>query len=397
MEVRAPAVPGGCRVSVRRLTLTGFRCFPLARLEIGPGSVVLTGPNGAGKTSILEALSFLAPGRGLRRARLDEVGRRSVDEETSGGWAVAARLDTPSGRIDIGTGRDGGATPGERRQVRIDGAAARSQTALAEVVAVSWLTPEMERLFVEGATGRRRFLDRLVFGLDPSHAERISAYERAMRERARLLRDGDADPLWLSALEEVMATQGVAVAASRRDTVDRLMASRRPWSGPFPAADLGIEGEVEGWLDQSPALDCEDRLRTALAACRRIDGESGTTRVGPHRTDLVVCHGRTGRPAVSCSTGEQKTLLIAIVLAGVRMQAQERRALPLILLDEVAAHLDCRHRAALFDVVGALGAQAWYTGTDAEMFRPLMGRAQMLTVDDGTITGQGNGNTDGRG
>jgi DNA replication and repair protein RecF len=237
----------------------------------------------------------------------------------------------------------------------------------------------------------------LVFGIDPAHAERVGAYDRAMRERSRLLREGDADPLWLSALEDVMATQGVAVAASRRETVARLMASRHQWSGPFPAADLAIEGEVEGWLNEAPALDCEDRLRTVLGTSRRLDGESGTTRIGPHRADLVVRHARTGRRAAACSTGEQKTLLIAIVLAGVRMQARERGALPLILLDEVAAHLDARHRAALFDLVGAVGAQAWYTGTDVEVFRPLVGRAEMLAVHDAVIGRWDGDNAVGRG
>lgn len=395
--MRAPAVPDAHRVSVRRLTLKGFRCFEFARLEIGSGPVVLTGANGAGKTSVLEALSFLAPGRGLRRARLEEVALRDGAEGRSDGWAVAARLETPSGGVDVGTGREGGGYPGERRVVRIDGTAMRSQTALAEVVAVTWLTPEMERLFLEGAAARRRFLDRLVFGIDPAHAERVGAYDRAMRERSRLLREGDADPLWLSALEDVMATQGVAVAASRRETVARLMASRHQWSGPFPAADLAIEGEVEGWLNEAPALDCEDRLRTVLGTSRRLDGESGTTRIGPHRADLVVRHARTGRRAAACSTGEQKTLLIAIVLAGVRMQARERGALPLILLDEVAAHLDARHRAALFDLVGAVGAQAWYTGTDVEVFRPLVGRAEMLAVHDAVIGRWDGDNAVGRG
>lgn len=380
-------------VFVSRLTLTNFRCFAHLRLDIGPRPVVLTGANGSGKTSVLEAVSFLAPGRGLRRVRLDEPDRWQGGVETEGSgfgpgaWAVAAQLTTPGGIVEIGTGRGSESTGGrDRRAVRIDGVNQRSQTALAEAVAVTWLTPDMDRLFIEGASGRRRLLDRVVFGIDPAHAERAGAYQRALRERARLLRDGCGDGAWLGALEELMATNGVAVAAARREAVLRLSELCGEPTGPFPGLEVAVDGLVEAWLAEAPALECEDRLRTSLAAGRRADAEAGSTRSGPHRSDLVVRHRGTGRLAQACSTGEQKALLIALVLGGARLQAVERGALPLILLDEVTAHLDSRHRGALLDGVAEMNAQSWLTGSDPAIFRPLQDRAQFLALDRGAPT-----------
>lgn len=384
-DVAAPSV------SVDRLTLTDFRCFAHLRLNVAAEPVVLTGPNGAGKTTVLEALSFFAPGRGLRRARLDDVARWRRDGGVAEAWGVSARMRVSGGAVALATGRDGaaGGAQRERRVVKIDDQPARSQTALAGVLGVTWLTPEMDRLFVEGAATRRRFLDRLVFGLDPGHAERISAYERAMRERARLLRQGGpADGAWLAALEDIMARHGVATAAGRRDMAERLTAVGGAGVAPFPGVVLEIDG-VERWLDDEPALAVEERLRGRLAASRRIDAETGGAAEGPHKSDLVVRHGVSGRSAAQCSTGEQKALLIAVVLAAARAQAAARRALPLVLLDEVAAHLDARHRAALFDLVDAIGAQAWYTGTETQVFRPLAGRAQFLTVENAVVTAAG--------
>ncbi len=402
---RAPAdrASRGRRLSVARLTLTDFRCYEFQRLETGPASVVLSGSNGAGKTSILEALSLLAPGRGLRRARLDELSRWSGGvpaEAPPARWAVAARLSAPGEEIDVGTGcapgpASGsavGAEPGgspstrDRRQVRIDGRPAKSQAALAGVLGVAWLTPEMDRLFLDGASSRRRFLDRLVYGLDPAHAGRVAAYERAMQQRARLLRRGRADPAWLSALEDSMATNGVAVAAARRDATARLTRASALGSGPFPAATLDSAGWVEDWLDREPALAVEDKLRSALAAARGQDAETGGAAVGPHKGDLAVSHAASGRPAARCSTGEQKALLVAIVLASARTQCEDRGVTPIVLLDEVAAHLDARHRSALFDAVAALDVQAWYAGTDRAVFEPLRGRAQFFTVESAAAT-----------
>ncbi|HEV7368434.1 DNA replication/repair protein RecF [Arenibaculum sp.] len=404
-EARQEAAPG--RLAVLRLTLSRFRGYEGLRMELDPRPVVLTGPNGAGKTNLLEAVSFLAPGRGLRRARLSEVetivatpageaaGAPAGAAGEVAGWAVAARVETPLGPVDIGTGRDGAsAEAAERRQVRIDGQPVRGQMALAEHFAVVWLTPQMDRLFVEGTGGRRRFLDRLVFGFDPAHAGRLNRYETALRERARLLRDarsgarsgGRAEDAWLSAIENEMATTGVAVAAARRDVVARLQAAADQGLGPFPQAELAVAGAVEDWLAGSPALAVEDGLRGRLAEERRRDALTGSTSVGPHRSDLVVRHRAKGMPAGLCSTGEQKALLVSIVLANARLVAAARGAAPVMLLDEVAAHLDAERRSALFAEILGLGAQAWMTGTDAGVFAELGDRVGAFGVEDASVT-----------
>jgi len=298
-------------------------------------------------------------------------------------WAVAATVETPTGPVDIGTGRDPGG--GERRVVRIDGQTARGQTALAEHVAMTWLTPQMDRLFQEGPSARRRFLDRLVFGFDPAHAGRLTRYDHALRERARLLREGPADPVWLTALEAEMAASGVAVAAARRDVTGRIGRAASEGTGPFPAASVAVAGPLEDLLAGRPALAAEDVLRAALAAGRRQDAESGTTGTGPHRSDLTVRHVAKDMPAELCSTGEQKALLIALVLATARVMAAERGTAPVLLLDEVAAHLDSGRREALFAVLIALGGQAWLTGTDLSVFAPLGDRAQVFAVVEGQV------------
>ncbi|HUN51596.1 MAG TPA: DNA replication/repair protein RecF, partial [Candidatus Sulfotelmatobacter sp.] len=358
--VRPAAADAGLgALAVRRLLLTDFRCYAGLRLDIAAGPVVLTGGNGAGKTNLLEAISFLSPGRGLRRARLTEVTRRGAAPAAA--WAVHAALAGPRGDCEIGTGlapAEAGGDIAERRLVRLDGAAATGPSQLAEVASVVWLTPQMDRLFSEGAAGRRRFLDRLVFGLDPGHARRVAAYEKAMRERTRLLQSGRFDPAWVGALEGTMAEWGVAVAAARRDAIARLGAALEAASGPFPRALLGVEGLLERWLDEAPALAVEDRYRERLAERRGRDAEAGGAGEGPHRSDLRVAHAAKDMPAELCSTGEQKALLIAIVLANARLQAARRAAVPILLLDEVAAHLDAARRAALFEAIGALGAQA---------------------------------------
>jgi DNA replication and repair protein RecF len=355
--------------------------------------VVLTGPNGAGKTNLLEALSFLVPGRGLRRARLAEVSRRLPDDaaEAPRRWAVAAHVETAEGGFDVGTGLDAdGAADSARRVVRIDGAPARGQQALAERISALWLTPDMQRLFVEGASGRRRFLDRLVYAFDPAHAGRISAYDRANRERTRLLREAAEqrrafDPAWVAALEETMAESGIAIAAARNELLARLNPACAAGIGPFPAAGLAIDGTVETWLADAPALAVEDRFRAMLAASRAADGAAGSAVAGPHRSDLAVTHLGRGLPASQCSTGEQKAVLVSIVLANARLRGADSGAVPLLLLDEIAAHLDAARREALFAEILALGAQAWMTGTDAALFAPLAGRAAFFTVEDATV------------
>jgi DNA replication and repair protein RecF len=373
--------------AVSRLSLTDFRCYPQARLDCEPRPVVLVGPNGGGKTNLLEALSFLAPGRGLRRARLAEVDRRPAGSgEAAGPWAVAATVETAAGTVRLGTGRDpgGDGAPGQRRVVRVDGRPASGQSALASHLSIVWLTPEMNRLFLDAASARRRFLDRLVFGFDGAHAARVSAYRHGLRERARLLRDGAADDAWLSALEDTISARGVAIAAARRALVARLDAAAAEAIGPFPRVGVALEGTVEAWLDEAPALATEERFRAALRATRGRDTEAGGA-VGPHRSDLAVRHLAKGVPAARCSTGEQKALLVSLVLAHARLLAAERGETPTILLDEVAAHLDAERRAALYDELCALGAQAWLTGTDEALFEPLRRRAQLFRVCDGVV------------
>jgi len=368
-----PALP-----SVARLTLGNFRSYAAAQIEVAGAPVVLAGPNGAGKTNLLEAISFLAPGRGLRRAKLSEIDRRNGGSA----WTLSLQLATAEGMVQIGTGRDAHSESGERRVVRIDGAPAKTQAELAQLASLVWLTPQMDRLFTEGAGARRRFLDRLVLGFDPEHANALGAYERAMRERLRLLRDGPADASWLGALEETMAAHGVAVAAARRDAVMQIDRACAETAGPFPQARLAMAGEVESWLGSMPALAAEDALRQRLAALRRVDAEAGVTTFGPHRSDLAVEHVGNEMPAPHCSTGEQKALLLAILLA----QAASQGAPPLMLLDEVAAHLDAERRAALFAELLDLKTQAWLTGTDAALFAPLRGKAQFFAVADARLS-----------
>jgi DNA replication and repair protein RecF len=377
--------------SVTRLALTDFRGYGTARVALEPRPVVLTGPNGAGKTNLLEAVSFLAPGRGLRRAKLADIDRRVPPARPTslppGAWAVAATVTGPRRATEIGTGRDAASDTGERRLVQIEGNAARTQAALAEHLCVIWLTPQMDRLFTEAASARRRFLDRLVYGFDPAHAHRVSAYEQAMRERARLLADErPADPAWLTALEARMAEHGVAVAAARRETVARLDEAAGQSEGAFPAARLVLEDEIAALLEAMPALAAEEEFARRLAASRRADAAAGITTLGPHRADLAARHGTTHMQAAQCSTGEQKALLIGIVLAFARLMARRRGEVPILLLDEVAAHLDRTRRDALFAEIAAGRGQAWLTGTDKGLFDGMAGTAQFLTVADAVIS-----------
>ena len=375
--------------AVTRLVLTDFRNYASLKLDVSPSPVVLTGENGAGKTNLLEAVSFMSPGRGLRRAKLPDVTRRGQSV-----WAVAATLQDQTGETGIGTGlepvsADNGSDPSSRRVVHIDGVPARSANVLADYAVVGWLTPQMDRLFVEGASARRRFLDRLVYGFDTGHARRVSAYEKSLRERARLLRSGQRDPAWLSALESTMAEHGIAVAAARRDAVLRLGNAMDEGFGlageNFPRAEVRAEGVVEDWLEDHPAVEVESRFLDALKASRDQDAISGGAKTGPHRSDMGVTHGPKSMPAGQCSTGEQKALLIAIILADARLQAARLGRAPILLLDEVAAHLDDTRRAALFEELIEIGGQAWLTGTDATLFQPLRNKAQFVTVSHGEI------------
>jgi DNA replication and repair protein RecF len=377
------------RLAVARLKLAEFRSYAAAEIAVDARPVVLTGLNGAGKTNLIEAVSLLAPGRGLRRARLAEIDRRGAPAGAA--WAVAAEIETPDGARRLGTGRDPAraAEAGERRLARIDGAPARSAASLGDIVHLLWLTPDQDRLFADGAGDRRRFLDRIVLGFAPDHGRRLAAYERAMAERGRLLETGASDAAWLAAVERQMAENGVAVAAARRDIASRLAHAVAAGTGAFPVPSLALVGDVEADLETLPALAAEDALAARLAAGRAADAAAGRALSGPHRADLAVRHRDKDMPAALCSTGEQKALLIALVLGAARLIRARRGAPPLLLLDEIAAHLDRVRRAALFDEIAALGAQAWMTGTDAALFEALGGRAQFLAVAEGRIAPAG--------
>ena len=383
------------RLAVTRLTLSNFRNYASVRMETDGLSVVLTGDNGAGKTNFLEAISFLIPGSGLRGAKLAEVantGAQKQKNETFVRWAVAANL-AGSTAPSIGTGveKTTSTSGREKRAVHVDGQAVRTQSQLAEHFSCHWLTPQMDRLFQGGADGRRRFLDRMVFSMDPAHAGRTSAYMHAMRERMRLLKDGKTDDAWLSALEETMAAKGIAVAAARMDVAKRLGDLCERHDGPFPPARLVIDGIVEELLEKSPALEAEDRIKDVLRASRGVDGQKGTTGNASegklsHQSDLLVTHMPKGQPASMCSTGEQKMLLTGLVLGAARLGALDEGRVPVLLLDEVCAHLDEHHLGALFDEVDDIGAQAWFTGTDEKLFHQLKGRARFASVAGGSIT-----------
>jgi DNA replication and repair protein RecF len=357
-------------MTVARLMLTDFRSYASATIAAGPGFVVLTGENGAGKTNILEAVSMLGPGRGLRGAALAEMAR----EGGAGGFAVAAELagDANEG-VRLGTGTTPHAP--ERRQVRINGAPA-SATALGEWLSLLWLTPAMDRLFTEGAEGRRRFLDRLVLAIEPGHAHHVSRYDAAMRARNKLLAaEGPPDTAWLDALEIQLGQHGQAIAEARARTVTAL--ARRIAAepdAPFARAALMIEG----WLPGARPL--VDELRQGRAR----DTAAGRTLSGPHRQDLAVSHAAKQQPAARASTGEQKALLLGLVLAHADLVAERRGQRPILLMDEVAAHLDPVRRAALFDRLGRSGGQIWLTGTERTLFDGI-GEATWLSVGGGVV------------
>lgn len=370
---------------VLRLDLTAFRSYATLRFDVALGPIVLTGANGAGKTNLLEAVSFLAPGRGLRGARLVSVTRTSPENPHLQRWAVAAIATNPDGDMRLGTGLS--ADGKDKRLVHVNGVAVNGQAALSRHLGVVWLTPAMDRIFLDAPSSRRRFLDRLVIASDPDHAGRIAAYEHAHRQRMRLLRDGIDDKTWFAALEDTLARYGVAVAAARADMVSRLNGALAQTRGPFPGAGLSLAGETDRWLSEMPAVDVEEKLRMALAVSRHAD----TPDPGPHKSDLAVIFGCPGHPshnlpAAMCSTGEQKALLVSIVLASARLQTAKRGFPPVLLLDEIAAHLDPERRAALFSEILAMGVQAWMTGTDEALFADFGPQAQYWRVRQNAVT-----------
>ncbi len=378
------------RLAVTRLVLRNFRSYAEAELGVSGAPVVLAGPNGAGKTNLLDAISLLSPGRGLRGARLGEHVRRGPSAPSDALWAVAATVTRQGEAYEIGTGLTLGPNGGERRQVRLNGAPAQNSAELGELVQMLWLTPAMDRLFIEGASGRRKFLDRLVLGFDAGHARTTTRYETAMRERARLLKFGPRDPAWLDGLEAEMVEAGLEMAVSRAQTVERLNRAlvARGEAGAFPSAQLALDGETDALLAEL-GEGAREALREKFARSRVRDAEAGRTTAGPHLTDLSVRHTPKRADARECSTGEQKALLISIILADAwELSAARGGHAPLLLLDEIAAHLDASRRAALFEEIAALGAQAWMTGTDLSLFAGLSGRADVFYVNDGQFAHQ---------
>ena len=372
---------------IRRLTLTNFRSYHAAQVALDrAGPVVLTGANGAGKTNLIEAISLLAPGRGLRRATMEEL----AFTEGDGAWAVSAEIEGMLGLATLGTGieppANDEATPA--RRCRIDRESVGSATAFADHLRVVWLTPAMDPLFNGPASERRRFLDRLVLAVDAQHSSRVAALERSLRSRNHLLEDSPGDSHWLDAIEHETAEVAVAVAAGRAETVTRLsaaLAAARAQAPEFPQAEIELQGWMEQLLPNHSAIEIEDRYRTLLKDNRARDAAAGRTLDGPHLSDLAVRHASKNIPDADASTGEQKALLIRLVLAHAGLIKQMTGFAPLLLLDEVVAHLDPARRAALYDALSSLGAQVWMTGADPAAFGDIIGRAQVFVVRNGVV------------
>lgn len=380
-EAAGIAAAPGCTLAATRIALQGFRSYAEGELHVHAGLVVLYGGNGIGKTNLLEAVSLLSPGRGLRGAKLASIPRKATNGEQAANWTVSATVSrSAEGDWQIGTGCMANGNGQPRRVFHLNGAPADAGE-VAELIPILWLTPAMDRLFLEGAQMRRRFLDRLVFALVPSHARKSARYERAMADRLRLLREGTRRGSWLDALEKTMAEEGCAINAARHEMVECLNTelNARRAEAAFPCARLSLAGET-GDIAADTAV-----LAKALNASRERDRDSGRTHCGPHTADLEVEHVANRSDARECSTGEQKALLISIVLADAWLKRKRHGVAPMLLLDEIAAHLDAQRRAALFDEIAALNSQAWLTGTDRHLFEPLSQNAAFVTIESGSF------------
>jgi DNA replication and repair protein RecF len=376
-------------ISISSLALSNFRNYEYTRIEITPAPVVLTGANGAGKTNILEAISLLSAGRGLRRAKLSEI---DSIQETLHPWAISANMQGRYGEVKIGTGRlSDNPEDGDKRVVKIDGKITRGQAELSRHVSLIWLTPQMEQLFSEGMSAGRKFLDRLVFSFDGEHATRINEYDYAMRERNKLLQYnradlGRVDTSWLDILEQKMAGCGVAIASARLSACEHINHTIAASTLSFPKALVDVAGFAENLLkDSRSAIEVENALQNAFAVGRNQDAASGRALIGVHRSELLVTHIAKNMPADRCSMGEQKALMLSIILAQASSGARWHGVTPIILLDEVAGHLDAIKRLELFEEICQIGAQTWMTGTDAHLFAGLQGKAQFFRVENNSV------------
>ncbi len=369
--------------AIRRLQLAQFRSYPGLDLRTGADMVILTGENGAGKTNVLEAISLLTAGRGLRRAAFDDCAR----QDGPGSFAISAEISGPYGPVQLGTGIEAGES-GSTRKYRIDREPVSSVRAFADHIRIVWLTPAMDGLFTGPPGDRRRFLDRLVLAIDVEHGARVNAMDRALRNRNRLLENGARDTLWLDAAEREVAELGIAIAAARQETIARLAAlieASCDEASPFAWAGISLEGEIDSLLIQHSALDAEDIYRRILKENRHRDAAAGRTLTGPQASDLAVKHGPKGLDAARCSTGEQKALLVGLILAHARLVAAMSGLAPVVLLDEVAAHFDPRRRVALYERLARLGAQVWMTGADIGTFAGMPAGTDFLQVSPGKI------------
>lgn len=365
-------------LSVDELRLHSFRNYPTLQLATEGRNVVLTGQNGAGKTNILEAVSMLVPGRGLRKARFSDIDNVQYDQS----WVVSATVQGMQGECTLGVGHEGDSS----RTVKIDDYNPRSQAELGKHLTMLWLTPQMEQLFNQGTSEGRRFLDRLVYSFDSDHASRVNKYDYAMRERNRLLQDGAGDAAWLDTLELTMAETATAVAQARLDTLSSLNHAMGLSTRPFPKAQISVQGAVEGLLQSGmSALEAEEGFKAQLTTQRRQDSAAGRTLYGTHVSQLSVFHQEKQMPAEHCSTGEQKALLLSIILAQTRAAALWKQTVPILVFDDVSAHLDSVRKHELFDEIYAIKAQTWMTGTDPQFFSELDGKALFFHVDNGTL------------
>ena len=369
---------------VKRLQLTNFRNYSNLEINVCSSCIVMIGPNGAGKTNILEALSMLSPGRGIRRSKYDELSMNG----TNSGWAVSARLSAPGIQDDylVGTGTVT-ELPGNtytKRNLKIN-SEKKSLMSLSEITCFSWLTPQMDRLFQGETVTRRRFIDRLVYTLDPKHGKRVTSYEKLIRERSNLLKSQNFSVEWLSAIENSISEFGVAIAAGRKSMIAHLNSELINKKGVFPGAKLDIEGYLENLLNDKPAIEVEDLFRDKLLNSRKADAERGRTTSGPHRSDLIVYNLKNNLSASLCSTGEQKSLLIAIILAEAKIISSIRGGAPILLLDEIAAHLDSEHIKSLFEELRMLNSQIWVTTTNKSLIEFIESDFEVLNIINGTV------------